>query len=253
MKNIKRILTYTFILIIALSFSFVTVRAEEEITGCTVEKDNVIRQKANAIRVNYVPVQTEEKKVTDGNEESLSKRFIDIKIYNVTSDVFLNFRSNNEKVTVKSETFDYQKIGPDGSITIRIPALSVVAEYIIDVYSYSEACNGEIIRTIRVTIPKYNFFSQLEACNGAEDFYMCQEYITFDIDSDKFYEQIASYKENGGQTADDLLYKNNTKNILAKSSNFKYFVVGLIVACGAVATYYIVKKTKKDNEKTTQF
>ena len=33
-----------------------------------------------------------------------------------------------------------------------------------------------------------------------------------DIDSDKFYEQIANYKENGGQTADDLLYKNNTKN-----------------------------------------
>ena len=76
---------------------------------------------------------------------------------------------------------------------------------------------------------------------------MCQEYITFDIDSDKFYEQIANYKENGGQTADDLLYKNNTKNILAKSSNFKYFVVGLLVACGAVATYYIVKKTKKNN------
>ena len=239
-KNIEKIMKITMLLAIFFSF-FQVVRAEEG-TECSVTEKVDIKSHASNIRVTYVPV------VVNNNNDTTS-RAIDMKIYNVTSDVFLNISSSGNNVYIDDLTLDYRKIGPDGSITVRIPSVTEVAEYKIEVYSRGTFCNGEVIRTIKITIPKYNFFSQLEACDGISEFYLCQEYITFNIDKSSFYKQTADYKEkkDNPEASDFIIQDTTTSHEIKAIDNTKrkYLIVGLLVAGGAVATYIIVKRSKE--------
>lgn len=240
-KNNKKILLLFGILTLIFPF-FSYVNAEENSMECTVMEKTDIKTKASNIRVTYVPIVV-------NNDNDTTSRAIDLKIYNVTSDVFLTVSSSSSNVTIDEIQLDYRRIGPDGSITLRIPSVTEVAEYKIEVFTRGTFCSGEVVRTIKITIPKYNFYSQLEACDGISEFYLCQEYITFNIDKSSFYTQTASYKEKKeNPELADIIINDSTSareiNALDNSKR-KYLIVGLVIAGGVVATFIIIQKNKE--------
>ena len=246
MKRMNNIFTYTIVALICFVSLIVKVQAAE----CSAVDKNEIKSKASNIRINYVAgVQDVKTKDYDDREVDAQSRHIDIKIFNLSSDLFMRVKSSNSNIKIEEKLIDYHNMGPDGSITIRVPALDVVQEYIFEAFSYSDNCKGEIVRTIRLTVPKYNTYSQLDVCSDIKEFYLCQEYITFNIDKDKFFDQVNNYKENGATNADDLMDETSALNkIVASSSKTKYFIVGILLVGGIVATYFIIKNNRKKNQ-----
>ncbi len=246
MKKMNNIFKYTIIALICFVSLVIKVQAEE----CSAVDTNEIKSKASNVRINYVPGTKDVKtKDYDEREVDMLTRYVDIKVFNISSDLFIRIRSSSDNIKFEEQLLDYHNLGPDGSITVRVPALDVVQEYTFEVFSYSDNCKGEIIRTIRLTVPKYNPYSQLDICSDIKEFYLCQEYITFDINKDKFFEQVNNYKENGAANADVLMDQASTLNkIVASSSKTKYIIVGLLLVGGSIATYFIIKDNRKKNQ-----
>ncbi len=247
MKRLNKFLFLLVMIIFSLFIMDKNVKAAGE-TQCSLVEKNELKTKAANIKINY-EINTTEKKVKDTNGEELTvpTRSVDIKIFNITSDLFITMDSSNQNVSMESKRINYTMMGADGAITLRLPSLDIISEYIFDIYTFSDNCQGDVVRTIKLTIPKYNVYSQLEACSGIESYYLCQEYITFDVNPDTFYEKVNDFKENGQVTADDLINQQNlANNIVIKSPTAKYIIIGLIIVAGIVATYFILRKNKKE-------
>ena len=246
MKRMNNIFTYTIVALICFVSLIVKVQAAE----CSAVDKNEIKAKASNVRINYVPgIENVKTKDFDDREVDAQSRYIDIKIFNLSSDLFMRVKSSDDNIKIDETLVDYRNMGPDGAITIRVPALDIVQEYVFEVFSYSDNCKGEIVRTIRLTIPKYNTYSQLDICSDIKEFYLCQEYITFDINKDRFFDQVNDYKENGAANADVLIDQTSALNkIVASQSKAKYFIVGILLVGGIAATYFIVKNNRKKNQ-----
>ena len=113
-------------------------------------------------------------------------------------------------------------------------------------------CYGKKLRTIDLTIPKYNTYSQQEICSDIPTFYLCREYINFDIDSEKFIDNVENYKkriEKKEVTNPDST-NNNVINTTVDStfstiSEYKYIIVGVIIFIGIIVTILIIRKHRK--------
>ncbi len=255
MERKKEKKTKTLLLIIVMlasTFLFLgKVFAADENT-CGYSQLNSLRQDAANIKVTYVPgeekIQLDEVDGETGLDYSM-KYHLDLKIYNVTNQMYLviNRRGNN-MVTDTLGPILSNKIGPDGSITVRQPSVTTVVTYTIDVFSNFNSCTGQKLRTIKITLPKYNFYSQLLACDGISDYYLCHEYTTYDIDGATFYDKVDEYKsklltsQNGVDSADNNTLISKTFNGISK---YRYLIVGVIVAVGVVATMVVLKRKKE--------
>lgn len=249
-KSIKYIVSFVILFLVGIAF----VNADDSVTCDTVTKGK-IRQAAANIKANYI-VEEEEKSYEDeyGGTSTYADRFLVIKIYNVVSGMYLTVSSSVEdaakdKVTTVNQTLYMSDIGADGAISIKQDNFPYLVTYEINVYaSIDSPCSGIKLRTINVTLPKYNTYSNLDACDGFSDYYLCQEYITFDIDGKTFFNKLDEYKakvldeENGTKGIED---STTGSDIVSSVSKNKYWIVGIIIVIGVILTIVIVKKKQK--------
>ncbi len=240
------------LMIIGLFFSFSSfVLAEKEDVTCSAVDKGYIKQQAANIRVTFNPVMGEvKKKDAFGNESVRNELHQEIKLYNVTSNMFLEVSYSGKNVKKESFTVDYKNIGEDRAITINHPAIDEVTTYVILVYSDYNNCYGDLVRTIKLTVPRFNAYSQSVACNDISDYYLCNEFVTFDIDSATFFNNVDNYKKSlENMSENDPSIKdgsNGTQKTATAISKYKYVIVGLIVAGGVLATIYIIKRKKSE-------
>ena len=240
------------IAIIVSIFCFCSsVNAEKTDGTCYVVDRNIVKTQASNIRVTYSPIVKDEKvKDSLGNENISSNRYIQIKLYNVTGNMYVEVEMSGAKVQSKSYRFDYRDIGEDKAITINQLAIDSTVTYNISVYSDYKDCYGDLIRTIKLTVPKFNFYSQLAVCDDISDYYLCQEFITFDVDSSTFYSNVNKYKENlSNRVNDNISIRDNTSTASKTASVIsknKYLIVGTIVVAGVLATIFIIKRKKSE-------
>lgn len=247
----KKKMLFLMLLLISV-FCFLTkVEAEQTEGTCYVVDKNYVKTQASNIRVTYSPVVKDEKtKDSLGNEAITSNRYIQIKLFNVTSNMYLEVTTSGDKIRGSKYKFDYRDIGPDKAITIEQKAIDSTVTYSISVYSDYNDCYGDLLRTIKLTVPKFNFYSQLAACDDISDYYLCQEFITFDINSSTFYSNVDSYKEKLANNVDDNPTIRDNTTTASKTvsiiSKYKYLIVGTIVVAGVLATIFIMKRKKSE-------
>lgn len=243
---------YNFLLIIiASSFLFLgNVFAEEDNT-CSAVNFNKLRTQASNVRVSYIP--EEIVKLTDPTTETgtstVTSNVLDIKIYNITSDMYIKVTSSGSNVTKDEHIVTLDNVAPDGSATIRQPAQKEPITYEFTVFSDAYGCSTRTLRTFRMTLPRYNSYSELEACADIPEFYLCQKYTTFTVDGESFYDRVDDYKsklsnqvENGeGITGDDDNIISSTISAVSKN---KYIFLGIFVAIGVVLTILILRKKR---------
>jgi hypothetical protein len=246
-KKTKKILLI--IMMLAGTFLFLGRVFAAESDECSYTLLNDMKQAAANIKVTYVP--GEEKEVgTDefGNQSTFTNNFLDLKIYNVTSQMYLMISQRGENIY--GNTFGpigYDQAGPDGAITLRQNAAAYIVTYTIDVFGNYNACTGQKLRSIKITLPKYNQYSQLLACDGISDYYLCHEYTTYEIDGATFYDKVDDYKsklltsQEGIESTDNNTMISKTFNGISK---YRYLIVGVIVAIGVVATVVVLKRKK---------
>lgn len=246
MKNYRFLL-----IIIASSFLFLgNVFAEEDNT-CNAVNFNKLRTQASNIRVSYIP--DEIVKLTDPDAETgattVTRNILDIKIYNITSNMYVKVVSSGANISKDEHIITLDDVAPDGSATIRQPAQKEPITYEFTVYSDSYGCSTRVLRTFKMTLPRYNSYSELEACEEIPEFYLCQKYTTFAVDGETFYNRVDDYKSkltNQVEDSDGIDSEDNnllSGTISAVSKN-KYIIVGIIVAIGVILTILILRKKR---------
>ncbi len=262
------------LLLFILSFIFIgfCYADEEESSGCLLEDRIKIREMASKVKIGYEPVtlyctldnkndydssnDVEDCRVTpadDWNDDpnpsthiiGYKKYAVALKIYNLPTELYASI-SNIGKTAQSYYSYDADE---EGIISVIIEDASSIKNINVLLIGSGSLCHLYQTRKISVTIPKYNYYSTFPACDILEDYYLCQKYITFDMDGAYFQEHIDSYKEKLSQTKDTNISLEETSatktGITELFTNHKYVVVIIVIILGVAATLFIVIKMKK--------
>lgn len=220
-----------FLFIIAGCLFFLT---DVKAVGCNLEQRVKFNEVASKIRLTY-----EGNDITkvDSEGEEYSVSVLDLKIYNV-SDQF-NYKLSDGKNTVD---LDYS-MSVDNVITVRINDVTSIKNYVLDIYPTTFDCYTEKIRSIKITLPKYNYESSSEICSGIEDYYLCQKYITTELDEDIFYQNVQNYRDKRKSSKiEELELESSDNGIVKKITNYKYIILIGILAIGVIISFVVLKK-----------
>ena len=121
-----------------------------------------------------------------------ARNVFQIYISNLTKEIYVTVSDN---VTNETQTYTYADSN-NGVVTIRQLDLTNITTYTVTVYSSSETnCPDTLLYTQYLTTPMYNSYSDYTICEGAEDFYLCYEYLSVPtVSFDRFVELVEDYK-----------------------------------------------------------
>ena len=170
---------------------------------CTSEENNTLNSLASNVTVDYEALMEEYPLEENFNppdgltpeeleEYVATRRVIMIYISNITEELYVTVRNDNTYETV---TYTYDD-AENGVISIRKEDISEITNYTITVYSSDATnCRDTRLRTLYLTTPMFNYFSNYSACEGAEDFYLCYEYLSVPgVTEKRFLELVDRYK-----------------------------------------------------------
>lgn len=256
----KKILLIIF-MICGLLFS-VNVFAEEAETTeeefvteslCSLEEKNKLRVAAANVTVNYQPVEVVEGTGIDdsGEVSGVTAYYFDIKIFNINSSLKVTIKSDKEEID-NEVVLTYKNIGKDGAITARKRVSDELYNLVFEISGADEtgACSLQPLRTIKLTLPKYNHLAEREVCNEVPEFYMCQKYISYNIKPENFSSEIKKYKEKIKKEKEDSEAEVEDNNSLpSKAADLidknKFVIVGAIVLAGVIITVIIIRRKKR--------
>lgn len=243
----KRRRGFLFILIIFLFVFMGKVYAEED-TTCSAVSLNELRTAAANLRVTYVPVTVEKEVPSTEGPVMASFQYLDIKIYNMMSKLYVKMDGSSKSVSGISKLFTLDDVESDGAITIRqVPADEVVT-YKFVVYSDSYGCNGKTLRTMTVTLPRRNPYSSRDMCKDIPEFYLCQDYVTFEINASMVDKGVTEYKEKLEAQEKNSELKTDNNGVVSKTistiSKYKFVFVGIIILLGLIVTVIILKRKR---------
>ena len=105
------------------------------------------------------------------------------------------------------------------------------------------------LRTITVNIPKYNYYSEREECNGIskEELDVCDKWYKYELNETTFLKKINEYKktqeenkDNNNQSKIQIIF-NNIVNFL--KSYFIYIIIFIVIVC-SITIYITIRKKK---------
>lgn len=245
----RKILFVIIFMITILSFGSI-VQAEGE---CNLQSRSDLRNLASNVNIVYQEVSEyrpneEYQEGAEDTDAELLYKYLVIKIYNLSPHlrIEMTYPGSNDVTHI---TFDQADV--DGVITLIPSTNDYVITYTFRVYGSSTACFSQLLRSIRLTLPKYNYYSERSACLDIPDYFMCQTYTTYDIDATNFMNSVKSYKEKLESQKNEIDENGDVKNntsLASKTASFlskyKYVVIGIVLAVGVVLTFVIVKKKR---------
>ena len=178
--------------------------------------------------------------------EEVEEKYFMINVYNLTKDLYIVVTNNYDS---SETTYNFSDV-KDGIISFAAPTSDKTVEFTVKVYTTNTECSGNALRTFTVRSPMVNPFVKYEICNDAPDFYLCQEYLTADIDitDSQFLERAESYieglktkKEEEKNSGDDGIFS----QILNFISNYWIFLVGGIVVIGVIVTVIVIIRVRR--------
>lgn len=240
-----------FLLIILVSFLFIgKVNAEENADTCSASQLSELRSMAANIKVSYVTGE-ELEKINDPETGATTGRkyYVYIKIYNINSRMRVRVTTSGKGVVPSTYDVGASDVDNDGVITLRQPASDANIEYEFTVYAVYGNCTSKTLRTVRLTVPKFNMYSELDICSDVPDYYLCLQYTTYNVDGATFYDRVEEYKN---KLSNQVIAGENESATSALSrtmssiSKYKYLIVGIIVTIGVVVTVIVVKRKKRE-------
>lgn len=240
MKN--NTLLKCFVLLIAALFIIPIAKAEK----CDYAKRSEASKIAKNVSASY-----EIKQDDSGNY------YFEITVYNIVDGIYVSISETMGKNS-RGTTQDVfpNETDDNNSYTFRSYDIYNVSKYTFKVGELNTACTGTL-RTITLTKPKYNEFSELEECGfyGVEDVLYCQKWITSDIKltEEGVLEKIRQLRK---KSLNDVTTKciscEENEKIRQKNERFykirKYLIIGLSIGIGAdvILIIFLYIKIKKE-------
>ena len=248
----KKILITIITIITAFAFTSVNAEETEKVKDtCTVEERTRIRTLASNINAVYEPevniIKEQRTTDTDGNEvpeytAEMDDYIMSVKIYNVPSEfrVKVRDRNNGRFVVLAGED------AKDGVLSVATRKVSYVNKFTVEVYANEGECFNTKLRTISVTTPRYNPVSMLGICSDIPEYYLCQRWVTYNINTEEAIKKIQTYNK---KLEEKKVAEENSKKqnglISSAISNVKKImpiVISILVVIGLVATFVIIKR-----------
>lgn len=241
------------LLIVLVSFLFIgKAAADDKVEDtCSASQLSELRTMAANVRISYVPAEEYEEIPKDPETGATKERknYVYIKIYNMNSRMQIRYTVKGKRMNSVDGLVTSRDVDNDGVITLRQTALDENAEYEFNIMSVYGSCTDRTLRTVKMTVPKFNVYSELDICSDVPDYYLCLQYTTYNVDGATFYDRVEEYKTRlANQTIAGE--ENGNSNVINRTmstiSKYKYVIVGLIVAAGVVVTVIVVKRKKSE-------
>lgn len=115
---------------------------------------------------------------------------LQVNILNLTENTYVEVTNDYDEQTVRYNYSDTD----NGNIAIVWETIGEFVTYTVEVYaSNNTGCEGTLLRTMRISLPRYNDYSTYSVCEQVPDYYLCQRYVTFDpIDIDEFSTKVSA-------------------------------------------------------------
>lgn len=249
-KNAKYI---KYIILSLLSFCFVVNVSAEE---CSYEKQVELNNIASTVKATYEEVEIDTGETTyyvnpetdevDINKEvSVTQKGFDIKILNITDDLYITITNQN---TGDSKDYYYSNSN-SGTISLGVINAQEITTYSIKISAYRN-CSGQELRTINLVIPKYNEYSELAFCNENPDFQYCQKYVTsedYDITFEQFYKAMEKYKEEN-PLKEEIVKKEDKdkfKEFFEKNKKVLIIAIAILIVGGTTTVIIVIRRRSR--------
>ena len=223
---------------------------------CDVNETNELNSLATNVNVSYeivkkeIPID-ENYNFPDGMNEELLEDYVATRDYfriyisNITEDLYVVVRN---ETTGASTTYSFAD-AVNGTITFDTEVYVTIMNYTIEIFSSSATnCPDTSLYTLYLTTPMYNSASESSYCEGIEDFYLCQKYLSVDVDFTYFYDDIENYRnglinDDGEEIPEEEdpgfldFVRDNVVIIIV--------VVVVIVAAGGLITFVVIRKQRR--------
>ena len=254
----KRIKRLVWMLLVFLVLS-PTVKA-----ACDATEENKLRALAYNVKASYEPGDGPDIRTDDGfglpdglSEEGYEELentpiyILVMKVYinNITEDLYVKV---SDKLSGQTKTYQYSDTDK-GTLTIVQDEISMINNYTIEVYSSAKtSCPDTKLYTTYLTTPMYNQLSEMAYCEGAEEFYLCHEYLSVEpTNMPEFVTLVEQYKEgkineDGNPSKPDEKEKKTFGEFVKKHKGiFIGAGIGIVIVGGAVAVIIVRKQRSK--------
>ncbi len=160
-------------------------------------------------------------------------------LFNITINGLTEDLSVYEKVT--NIYNDWSNINENGKLTFQLPGDSY--EFKI----YYNTCSDKPIRTIKINLPKYNYYAESSSCENIskEDLEVCDEWYQGDLDDETFNKIISDYNKKLEDQKKQEQQENTILNkIINFLSNYYLYIIGVIILIVIIA-FIIINRKKK--------
>lgn len=222
---------------------------------CDATELNTLRSVAANVRASYEEMQgvldPSEYTPPDGTgTEDFTAYYNYFRIYitNLTEDIYVEVYNdaNGETSTYTFEDSD------NGTVTFDWDDITLLANFTITVYSSDNTnCSDTQLYTLYLTTPRFNSYSLYDMCDGAEDFYLCYEYLSVpdEVSFGEFVDLIERYKsgtidDEGNTVEEPVLEENGFVEFLRDHYVTIIIITVVVIAVGVAVTVIIVKKQR---------
>lgn len=190
--------------------------------------------------------------IDDSESYQCVGQFIQINILNISenmkleiSDDYYNVRRNYFYTDTDDGKLELLLSDKNG---LEVAYNENVINYTIKINASSKTgCEGSTLRTIYLTLPRYNVYSTVAPCDELTDYYLCQSYVTYDeISYDSFSQQITEELAKREETnEEELKWYQKVWEYIVKHKNA--FIIGgvlVVVATGGTITYIVIRRRR---------
>jgi len=185
-KHIK----YFLLIMTTLTFGFTICEAR---SSCPQSVIKDVSKAATYVKANYEVFDNSTiKTLTDGKDSTeykIPNYNFEISIYNITPELYVTIKNNVTNETIKV-THD---MTTDGIYTFSNDDFGRIYNYTFQVSSAHEECYNKKLRTLRLTLPRYNAYSEFNYCKNSSSYY-CQRFVGTELgikNTEDFYKKIS--------------------------------------------------------------
>lgn len=174
------------------------------------------------------------------------RKFFRIHITNITEELYVVVTNEN---TGEERTFNYSDTD-NGNVYFDERVGTEIVNYTIDIYSSDITnCRDQRLYTQYLTTPMYNLNSESSLCDGIEDFYLCHEYLSVNVDFSDFINKTEEYRASHTSSGieEDLPDEESESGFLAFVQEHWLIVLGIsvaVLAAGGLITFVVIKKRR---------
>lgn len=237
MKYLKILITTLFLVIT----STMSVNADT----CPSSVNYDLNKKASYVKAAYtVDDKSITKKLIYGNSKSSYKIPIftfKMSIYNIIDDIYVVITNDVDSTSITVNPEDTQ----DGTYTFENNDAERVYNYTIEIKASNSECYGASLKTIKLTKPKYNAYSEYAYCNNSGSYY-CQKFISANLDvnsNQDFFKKI-------GINPDGTVKDEPKEDYIAKTIklNRTFYIIVSLVTMLITLIILLIPKIKKYRE-----